>query len=1125
MLIGGSDRLALLERLKTLQRYLGSRPDVALGDVAYTCWENTRALPSGSHRFAVVATDVGDLIKKLEQARKRLEDAVQESFITRGGSFYRAEPLRGDLAFLFPGEGSQYQGMLAGLAMRFPVVRGWFDFWEGLYDERPGFTPGQVVFPPPTGLDPDLRKRLDQRLQDMDMGSEASFIAAQALYGLFGRFGVEADVMVGHSTGESSALTASGAFKSRDKEDVGRFVRSLNETYEAVRRAGKINTGTLLTVGAVPRQRVEELVAASAGQVHLAMDNCDNQLVLFGEAEPVRAVAMRLEEDGGICSTLPFDRAYHTPLFEEVSSAFADYYRRVDLGVPKIPIYSCATASRFPGSDAEVQSLASTQWSSRVCFTQTVRKMYEDGVRYFIEVGPSGNLTAFVEDILRGREHVAIQSNMRQRDDVTQFLRVLGVLYSHGRPLDLDALFQGRPVEELPLEQDASGVSVRRGLKLRNTLPMLRLSDEKVSWLRGLLSVPASTACQGNSPAAERPTIRVSGPSNEVTDEADAGRADALAVDAVMHRYQEMMQCFLRGQHDILTGALGFLEGEHLADPFLDRVIDSGAGWIEFECRLSVENDEFLRQHILSGPVSEYDPELRGLAVVPFTVSLEMMAEAARRLQGEGELFAIEDVRAYRWLALDFGDLELVLRADRRGDAKSGRIHAVVLGNGTPVIEGDFLFSLIGLPQHEPLSQLADARPSRWADAELYAHGMFHGPLFQSVARVRGWSTEGIEADLNAPSLKGFFVQGETPDFVLNPVLLDALGQLSAYWISQDRGTDFNSFPSRIGRIDFINPLPARCSSLLARGRVRGGRPEHNGTCRSDYDCLDGSGKPIVFARDWEDVFFEVPNRFYRARWRPQQGWLGVPLESPQLQPPGGLAWWVAPLPEGLLDTSEAIFKRLLAHAMLSAREREAWLSLAESPARSTEWLMGRIAIKESVRQWLLKIYGRSLYPADIEVATDEFGYPFVSGLWQDEGLTAPEVSLAHSGGFCLAAASPPGSPVGVDLEWPGRLPEPGLVAGSFLAPERGFLDRLRPAEREEGVLTLWCAKEAAAKCLGLGPDGRTQEFLVDLDSLAATHASVRYGNMQLAIKLGRQSGAIVSIASYPEEYLVEHAT
>ena len=73
-------------------------------------------------------------------------------------------------------------------------------------------------------------------------------------------------------------------------------------------------------------------------------------------------------------------------------------------------------------------------------FQETVEAMYADGVRIFVEVGPRGSLTAFVDEVLRGRPHLAVAGNVRSRSGVTQLHHMLGLLAAHHVPVDLAPL-------------------------------------------------------------------------------------------------------------------------------------------------------------------------------------------------------------------------------------------------------------------------------------------------------------------------------------------------------------------------------------------------------------------------------------------------------------------------------------------------------------------------------------------------------------------------------------------------------------------------------------------------------------------------------------------------------------
>src|SRR5262249_6378391 len=90
--------------------------------------------------------------------------------------------------------------------------------------------------------------------------------------------------------------------------------------------------GVLLTGGAVDRAVLEQIVAGSGGRIHIALENCPNQTVLFGERDDIDPVAARLKEQGAICVPLAFERGYHTPLIAEADPILRTLDESLDIG-------------------------------------------------------------------------------------------------------------------------------------------------------------------------------------------------------------------------------------------------------------------------------------------------------------------------------------------------------------------------------------------------------------------------------------------------------------------------------------------------------------------------------------------------------------------------------------------------------------------------------------------------------------------------------------------------------------------------------------------------------------------------------------------------------------------------
>ena len=1127
---------ALSGKLGELAAALARHPEWRLAEVAKAL---LAADAAGEHRMAIVAKDPAGLAKSIRQALTRLGEARESdggAWSTRGGVAYSARRVEGKLAFLFPGEGSQYPTMFADLAQCFDEVQHWLDFWHGLYDLPVGQTRTDIVFPS-CEIGAEQRKQLEQRMHDMDVGSESVFIGGMAMNELLVAMGVTPDVMMGHSSGESAALGASGANPADTPQERAACISLHYAVYEELLKAGKITTGALLAVGALPPATVEAQIAAVGQDVVVAMDNCGNQMVLYGQPDGIARVQKALTTLGGICLPLPFDRGYHTPAFAAVSKAFLQYYKDVKLGRPKVPLYSCASVGLFPETPAAVRQLAAAQWSQKVRFRETVLKMHDDGVRVFIEVGPSANLTAFVNDILIDRDYVAAATNMRRKGGVEQFLGVLGQLYLVGRPPALDRLFSRRAIAALDLEGD---VVQPKGVLLDNTMPMVRLTEADRSLLRGLTpaaAVPGALAAHSSASSAQSaPALAPAATAVPASDEAmpDGSNIESpeAAVQArVMADYFDVMRGFLDQQRSVVESWPVEAGGDvapagsesrtstwpstHMGDhrtPLLDEIVSLDGRRVHARCRVSLVNDRFIRDHVMSGPVSDADPTLFGLSCVPFTVSLEVMAEACTLLAGRHDVRVIQNVKAFDWVTLDDEALEFEVHAEVLDAALGLYAARVVTPRGT-ALSAEFVFEadwrLPGVPE------LAEHRESCLNSPNLYATGMFHGPVFQSMSHVQAWDDSGIDVQLTGCTLDGFFAEGQRPQLVLNPVLLDAMGQVVACWLVQYVGTSFHAFPSTIDRLELYEACPADREGIVLRMRQSpsdGVSTDITAPRAWQFDCVDAEGRVLMRGRDLVNLFFVAPPAYHEFRCDPLGGWLGRP--SPVVLAPDVQLWEVPLMTEEFCAQSGAICLRIMAHALLAASERAEWRALAATPLRRRrEWLFGRAALKEATRAWVQGMTGQWLYPTDIVVRHDAHGAPSVDGWWCEHLIAAPRVSLSHDSRACLAAVAPADLPVGVDFEAFGRVRQPELIVDSLAPSERRWVQGLHGVALEERVLRLWCAKEAAAKCLGIGLQGQPETFCViaadeGFETLVVEH---KLGTVET--RLARQESTIIALA------------
>lgn len=554
-IVSAASRPELIERIRALGGFLEGQEPANLKDLAYTLSRHLEAAP---YRLAVVASSAADLRQKLAWSAQRLSDpACQRIKDAQGVYFFDpGARLDGRLAFMFAGEGSQYVNMLADLCIHFPEVRQQFDLVDRVFaGSGRVYLPSDAVFPRPAFSEPE-RKAAEERIWQMEGAVEAVLIANRALCRLLGRLGIRPDALVGHSTGDYSAMAAAGMIDLNDEEHVSAFALELNAIYRMGAESGEITPTALFAVGG-PAQAVREALGQAGDDVHVVMDNCPHQTVIAGPEGNIATWVEELTRQGLICERLPWDRPYHSPGFEAYARRLEPLLARWITAPPSTPVYSCMTMSRYPDDPGEAQRAAYQHWLRPVEFGKTIEAMYSDGVRIFVEVSAGGKLASFVDDILRGQPHLAVAANVKSRPGITQLNHLVGALAAHGVPVNLDPLYASRAPRAVPLTQaEAAGADHKPStrMKLATGWPPMSLSEEFAAQLRG------KHAAQSAPPAAKAREALAAEPS--LPTRAEHPTLEPAATSKVTVSYLQTMDQFLAVQGEVMQA---FLTGRALA--------------------------------------------------------------------------------------------------------------------------------------------------------------------------------------------------------------------------------------------------------------------------------------------------------------------------------------------------------------------------------------------------------------------------------------------------------------------------------------------------------------------------------------------------------------------------------
>jgi polyketide-type polyunsaturated fatty acid synthase PfaA len=388
--------------------------------------------PEQDARLAIVAAEGDDLAAKIATATERLKAGRPDGGPPQPSSgqvhYGMGRPAPGLTAFLFPGQGAQYVGMGADLAMHLPLARA---AWDAAAGHEAGDRPlHRVVFPPPAFTDGD-RAAQQALLTATEWAQPALAAHSMALLAVLDRLGLRPDCVAGHSFGELTALHAAGAL------DCGTLLRLARRRGELMRDAAA-TPGAMLAVTA--SRELTEAAIAGLPEVWLANDNAPAQVVLSGTRQALDAVKARLAADGITSVRLQAATGFHSPLVAPAAGPFAQFLDQAEVHSPALPVYAGRDAEPYPAQAAAVRRGLSEQIAAPVRFADVIEAMYERGVRTFVEVGPGSTLSGLVGQILGQREHAAVPLDRKGRHGLTSLQDGLGRLAARGLALDLGLL-------------------------------------------------------------------------------------------------------------------------------------------------------------------------------------------------------------------------------------------------------------------------------------------------------------------------------------------------------------------------------------------------------------------------------------------------------------------------------------------------------------------------------------------------------------------------------------------------------------------------------------------------------------------------------------------------------------
>ena len=294
------------------------------------------------------------------------------------------------LAFVFPGQGSQYVGMGQALAQAYPEAR-------AALDEADGALSGGLLRLMSDGPEDELRKTANTQPAILAVSVATHRVLVKEAGGAFQLPAFYA----GHSLGEYSALTAAGAISLSDA------VRSVRARGSFMQEAVPAGEGAMAAILGLDPAQVKEACAQaqqeeSGSVVAPANYNSPEQTVIAGHASAVdRAIGLCKARGAKRAMPLPVSAPFHCSLMSPVQPRLADVLGAFQMKQPNAPVIANATAE--PNSDAgRIVPLLLTQVTAPVRWVETVQKMALSGVDTVVELGPGKVLAGLIRRIDKG---------------------------------------------------------------------------------------------------------------------------------------------------------------------------------------------------------------------------------------------------------------------------------------------------------------------------------------------------------------------------------------------------------------------------------------------------------------------------------------------------------------------------------------------------------------------------------------------------------------------------------------------------------------------------------------------------------------------------------------------------
>jgi acyl transferase domain-containing protein/acyl carrier protein len=402
-----------LERNQTnLKTFLSENKTLNIGDLSWTFQIGRSGF---SYRSSFIAEDIEGAIKILEGNNKNY---IHSGIVNEG---------KRKLAFMFSGQGSQYENMGRGLyEVEESVFRKTMDHCFEITGRLIKTDLKTILYPG----EPNKKQPINETINTQPI----LFIFEYSLAKQLESYGIVPDIMIGHSLGEYVAACLSEVIT---LEDTLRLVIKRGELIQSLEK------GSMLNVGLAP----EAVAPYLSKNLSIAAINTQQSTIISGNEKEINVLLDVLNLKGIAYQKLHTSHAFHSGMMDPILEEFSRLVSEVTIKAPKIPYISNVTGEEITHGELKQSNYWSNHIRATVNFSQGLEKIISTGNIVLIEVGPGKILCNLVhQQKTSGKTHTAVnlvRHPHEQKSDQVNLLESLASLWSQGVSINWKSLRQG----------------------------------------------------------------------------------------------------------------------------------------------------------------------------------------------------------------------------------------------------------------------------------------------------------------------------------------------------------------------------------------------------------------------------------------------------------------------------------------------------------------------------------------------------------------------------------------------------------------------------------------------------------------------------------------------------------